>query len=148
VVTRVTTKHAESSGPALGPNQPPTEYLPGVISLKVERSEHEADPLTTSAEVTNAWSCTSTPPLVFRASYLSSRQLTSLSWTSIPRTCYGALYTHSKATCQVAMSHLNCNPHCWRRFIPLLLATHFLVMQYLIPTAATHFLENWHDEFP
>jgi hypothetical protein len=49
---------------ALGPTQPPIEWVPGALSLAVKRPRREADHSpTSSAGVKNAWSCTSTPPL-------------------------------------------------------------------------------------
>jgi hypothetical protein len=48
-----------ASGPALGPTQPPIRYVPGVV----KRPYREADHLPSSAEVKNAWSYTSTPPI-------------------------------------------------------------------------------------
>jgi len=51
-----------ASRPALGPSQPPLQWVPGALSLGVKRPTHESDhsPLS-SAEVKNAWSCTSAP---------------------------------------------------------------------------------------
>jgi hypothetical protein len=54
---------ATSSRPALGPTQPPAQWVPGVLSSGVKRPRHEADhssPL--NAEV-NAWSYTSGPSI-------------------------------------------------------------------------------------
>jgi hypothetical protein len=50
--------------PALGPTQPPIQWLPEAVFLKVKWPGREADhsPLS-SAEVKNAWSYTSTPPI-------------------------------------------------------------------------------------
>jgi hypothetical protein len=59
---------ATASRPALGPTEPPIQGVPGVISPVVKGSEREADPtLSSSAEVKNAWSYTSTLPYVFMA---------------------------------------------------------------------------------
>jgi hypothetical protein len=55
-----------SSRPALGPTQPPIQWVPGVISLGVKRLGRQASP-PTSAEVKNTWIYTSTPPYVFMA---------------------------------------------------------------------------------
>jgi hypothetical protein len=53
-----------ASRTALGPTQPPIQWVPGVLSLGVKRSGHEADHSPPSnAEVKNAWSYTSTPPI-------------------------------------------------------------------------------------
>jgi hypothetical protein len=57
---------------ALGPTQPPIQRVPWVLSLEVKRPGHEADhspPF--SAEVKNACSYTSTPPIRLRGVVLS-----------------------------------------------------------------------------
>jgi hypothetical protein len=52
-----------ASRPALGPLQPPTQWVPGSLSLGVKREGREADHSSpSSAEVKNAWSYTSNPP--------------------------------------------------------------------------------------
>jgi hypothetical protein len=57
-----------ASRTALGPTQPPIEWVPGALSLEVKRPGREADHSPqSSAEVTNAWSFTSTPRYVFVA---------------------------------------------------------------------------------
>jgi hypothetical protein len=48
--------------PALGPTQPPIQWVPGALSLGVQRPERETDH-SSSAEVKNAWTYTSTPPI-------------------------------------------------------------------------------------
>jgi hypothetical protein len=56
------------SRPALGSTQPPAQWVPGVLSLGVKLPGREADyspPF--SAEIKNAWSCTSIPQYVFMA---------------------------------------------------------------------------------
>jgi hypothetical protein len=53
-----------ASIPALGPIQPPIQWVPGAPSLGVkllQREAHRSPP--SSAEVKNAWSYTSTPPI-------------------------------------------------------------------------------------
>jgi hypothetical protein len=51
---------------ALGPTQPPIQWIPRVLSLGVKRPEREDDHSPpSSAEVKNAWSYTSTPQYVF-----------------------------------------------------------------------------------
>jgi hypothetical protein len=53
-----------TSRPALGPTQPPIQWVPGALSLGVKRPGCEADHSPPSvAEVKNAWSYTSTPPV-------------------------------------------------------------------------------------
>jgi hypothetical protein len=54
--------------PALGPTQPPIQWVTGSISLGLNRPGSEADYSTpSSAEIKNAWSYTSTPQYVFMA---------------------------------------------------------------------------------
>jgi hypothetical protein len=56
------------SRPALGPTQPPIQWVPGALSLGVKRPGREADhSLPSSAEIKDAWSYTSTPQYVFLA---------------------------------------------------------------------------------
>jgi hypothetical protein len=51
------------SRPTLGPTQPPIQWIPGALSLGVKRPGREANHSPpSSAEVKNAWSCTSTSP--------------------------------------------------------------------------------------
>jgi hypothetical protein len=53
---------------ALWPTQPPTQWIPGALSLGVKRPGGEANHSPpSSAEVKNAWSYTSTPQYVFMA---------------------------------------------------------------------------------
>jgi hypothetical protein len=53
-----------ASRTALGPTQPLIQWVQGAISLGVKRPGREADhSLRYSAEVKNAWSYTSTPPI-------------------------------------------------------------------------------------
>jgi hypothetical protein len=50
-----------ASRPALGPTQPPLQWVPGATSLGVKRPGREADhSLPSSADVKNAWNHTST----------------------------------------------------------------------------------------
>jgi hypothetical protein len=61
-----------ASRPALGPIHPPTQWVPGALSLGVKRPVREADHSTTSsAEVKNSSSHTSTPPIRFHGVVLS-----------------------------------------------------------------------------
>jgi hypothetical protein len=51
---------------ALGPIQPPVQWVPGALSLGVKRPGREPDHLPpSSAEVKNAWSYTSAPQYAF-----------------------------------------------------------------------------------
>jgi hypothetical protein len=53
---------------ALGPSQPPVQWVQGALSLGVKWLRHEADHSPpSSAEVKNAWSYTSTPQYAFKA---------------------------------------------------------------------------------
>jgi hypothetical protein len=57
-----------ASRPALGPTQPPIQWVLGALFLVVKRPGREADHSPpSSAEVRNAWSYTSTPQYVFKA---------------------------------------------------------------------------------
>jgi hypothetical protein len=57
---------SSASRPALGITQPPSHWVPGVLTPRVKRSGHEADHSSaSSAEVKNAWGYTSTNPYVF-----------------------------------------------------------------------------------
>jgi len=63
------------SSPALVPTQPPIQWVPGSISPGVKRLGSESDhSLSSSAEVKNAWSYTSTPPIRVHGVVLSSAQ--------------------------------------------------------------------------
>jgi hypothetical protein len=57
-----------ASRTALGPTQPPIQWVPGFLSLGVKRRRREADYSPPSrAEVKNAWNYTSTPQYTFMA---------------------------------------------------------------------------------
>jgi hypothetical protein len=57
--------------PALGPTQPPIQWVPGALSFGVKRPGCEADHSpSSSAEVKNGWSYTSTKSYVFMVWYL------------------------------------------------------------------------------
>jgi hypothetical protein len=56
------------SRPALGPTQPPVQWVPGALSPGVKWLGYEADhSLPSSAEVKKMWIHTSTPPYTFMA---------------------------------------------------------------------------------
>jgi hypothetical protein len=55
-----------ASKPALGSTQPPIQWVPGALSLAVQRPGREADHSHSSAEVRNAWSCISIPTIYLR----------------------------------------------------------------------------------
>jgi hypothetical protein len=57
-----------ASRPALGPTQPPIQWVPEALSLEVKWPEREADHSSPSSiEVKNAWNSTSTLVDVFMA---------------------------------------------------------------------------------
>jgi hypothetical protein len=57
-----------ASIPALGPIQPPIQWVPGALSPEVKLQVREADHLpTASSEVKKMWIYTSTPPYVLIA---------------------------------------------------------------------------------
>jgi hypothetical protein len=57
---------------ALGPTQPPMQWVPGALSLEVKRPGREADySPPSSAEVKSAWSYTSTLPMCLHGVVLS-----------------------------------------------------------------------------
>jgi hypothetical protein len=59
------------SAPALGLTQPPIQWVPGALSLGVERLGREADHSPQSrAEVKNSWSYTCIPQYVFKVRFL------------------------------------------------------------------------------
>jgi hypothetical protein len=65
-----------ASRQALGPTQPPIQWVPGVLTLGVKRPGREADhSLPSSAEVKNAWSCTSSPQYAFMECCLAEVRL-------------------------------------------------------------------------
>jgi hypothetical protein len=61
-----------ASRTALGPSQPPIQWVPGALSLGVKRPGCESDHSPpSSAEVKNAWSYISTPPVRLHGVVLS-----------------------------------------------------------------------------
>jgi hypothetical protein len=58
--------------PVLGPTQPPIQWVPRGLSLRVKRPRRDADHSPpSSAEVKNAWNYTSTPPICLNGLVLS-----------------------------------------------------------------------------
>jgi hypothetical protein len=63
-----------ASKPALGPTQPPIQWVPGVLFIGTKRPGREADHSPPSnADVKNAWSYTSTPPIHFHGVLLKAQ---------------------------------------------------------------------------
>jgi hypothetical protein len=61
-----------ASRTALGPTHPPSQWVPGTLSLGIKRPGHEADHSPSScAEVKDEWSYTSTPPILLYGVVLS-----------------------------------------------------------------------------
>jgi hypothetical protein len=66
----------------VGPTQPPIQWVPGVLSLRVKRPGREADHSPpSSAEVKNAWSYTSTPQYAFMAWWSLKKHRQNLTFT-------------------------------------------------------------------
>jgi hypothetical protein len=62
---------------ALGPTQPPIQWLPGALSLEVKRPVRAADHSPpSSAEVKNEWSYTSTSPVCLHGVVFSLKKST------------------------------------------------------------------------
>jgi hypothetical protein len=65
------------SRPALGPTQPPIQWVTGALSLGVKRPGREADHLPSSCvKVNNEWRYTPTPPIRLRGVVLSLKKST------------------------------------------------------------------------
>jgi hypothetical protein len=61
-----------ASRPALRPTQPPIQWIPGALSLRVKRPGREADHSPpSSVEFMNSGSCTCTPPVRLHGVVLS-----------------------------------------------------------------------------
>jgi hypothetical protein len=58
---------ATASRSALGPTQPPIQFVLGTLLLRIKRPGREADRSPTPSIKVNVWSYTSTPPYVFLA---------------------------------------------------------------------------------
>jgi hypothetical protein len=70
---------------ALGPTQPPIQWVPGALFLGLKSSRREADHSPpSSAEVKNAWSYISTPQYVFIVWFLvKQRDIFTFTFTDI-----------------------------------------------------------------
>jgi hypothetical protein len=74
------------SRPVLGSTQPPIQWVPRALSLGVKRPGREADySPSSSAEVKNAFRCTSTPQYAFRAWYCVKKAKESLDCYELKR---------------------------------------------------------------
>jgi hypothetical protein len=60
-----------ASRPALGPTQPPIQWVPGAVSLGVKRPGRVADHSPQSSAEVNEWSYTPTPPIRLHGMVLS-----------------------------------------------------------------------------
>jgi hypothetical protein len=63
-----------ASRTALGPTQPPIQWVPGTLSLGVKGPGREGDHSPPSSAEVNAWSYTSTPPICLHGVVLSWAQ--------------------------------------------------------------------------
>jgi hypothetical protein len=59
---------------ALGPTQPPIQWVPGALSLVLKWLEREADHSPPRSAEVSVWSYTSTPPLCLHGVVLSSKK--------------------------------------------------------------------------
>jgi hypothetical protein len=67
---------ATASRPALGPIQPPNQWVPGAVTPGVKWPGRKADHSPpSSADVKNEWSYNSAPPYVFLAWYLIKERM-------------------------------------------------------------------------
>jgi hypothetical protein len=72
---------ATASRPALGPNQPPIQWIPGALSLGVKQPRREADHSPPySDEVRNTWSYTSIRPIRLHGVALSEKKAQEQLW--------------------------------------------------------------------
>jgi hypothetical protein len=89
-----------ASRTALGPTQPPIQWVPGVLSLGVKRQGSEADHSHPSnAEVKNEWSYTSTPPIRLHGVVLS------YIYTYSTKACFEILHTSVASENRVLQSY-------------------------------------------
>jgi hypothetical protein len=66
---------------ALGPTQPPIQWVPGAVSLGIKWLGHEADHSPpSSAKIKNAWGYTSTPPIRLNDTTFTILELTTSSY--------------------------------------------------------------------
>jgi hypothetical protein len=71
-----------ASRTALGPTQPPIQWVPGALSLGIERAGREADHSPpSSADVKNAWSYTYTSPIRLHGVVLSQKHRNNFTFT-------------------------------------------------------------------
>jgi hypothetical protein len=103
-----------ASRPALGPTQPPIQWVPGALSLGVKLPGREAAHSPSSAEVKNTWSYISTPPLYLRGVVLSwstgRQQKHDESLTTLPnywsQWCYVTYLTNFTFSAEITLIYL------------------------------------------
>jgi hypothetical protein len=86
---------------ALGPTQPPIQWIQGALSLGVKQPDHEDDHSPpSSAKAKNAWSYTSTPQYTFMA------------WCSVKKEELYLSFTFSLVTCKKRGNEVNLLARC------------------------------------
>jgi hypothetical protein len=82
--------------PALGPTQPPIQWVPAALSFRLKWPDREVDHSPpSSTEIKNAWRYTSTPPVRIRSVYGSAFQMTMFLRTEDKRSRHDFCYPNS-----------------------------------------------------